>query len=97
MNIQDILSVFNATHEFIDSVINPLVNDGNRTAFAASLQRMVSTPSHDNEPSANCNENQAGERRMGRTLAENSIHGLSTGHDHPSTATGTTISRTSEA
>lgn len=38
MNIQDILSVFNATHEFIDSIINPLVNDGNRTAFAASLQ-----------------------------------------------------------
>lgn len=58
---------------------------------------MVSTPSHDNEPSANCNENQAGERRMGRTLAENSIHRLSTGHDRPSTATGTTISGTSEA
>ena len=79
MNIQDILSVFNANHEFIDSVINPQVNDGNRTAFAACLQRMVSTPFHDNEPSANCNENQAVERRIDRTFAENSVHALSTG------------------
>lgn len=71
MNTQDILSVFNASHESIDSVINPQVNDGNRTPFAASLQRMVSTPLHDNEPSANCNENQAVEGRRGRTFAEN--------------------------
>lgn len=97
MNIQDILSVFNATHEFIDSVINPLVNDGNRTAFAASLQRMVSTPFHDNEPSANCNENQAVERRTDRTFAENSVRVLSTGHDCPSTPTGETFSGTLEA
>ena len=83
MNIQDILSVFNANHEFIDSVINPQVNDGNRTAFAACLQRMVSTPFHDNEPSANCNENQAVERRIDRTFAENSVHALSTGGDAP--------------
>lgn len=48
MNVEDILRVFNATHEFIDSVIKPLLNDGNRTAFAASLQRMVSTSFHGN-------------------------------------------------
>lgn len=50
MNIEHILSVFNANHEFIDSVINPQVNDGNRTASAASLRRMISTPFHDNDP-----------------------------------------------
>lgn len=56
------------------------MNDGNRTAFAASLQRMVSTPFHDNEPSANCNENQVVER-TGRTFVENSVCVLSTGGD----------------
>ena len=81
MNIQDILSAFNANHEFIDSVINPQVNDGNRAAFAASLQRMVSTSFHDNEP--NCNENQAVERRIGRTFADSNVHVLSTGGDAP--------------
>lgn len=88
MNRQDILSVFNASHESIDSVINPKVNDGNRTPFATSLQRMVSTCLHDNEPSANCNEKQAVEGRRGRTFAENcpcAEHWwwCTTGYDHP--------------
>lgn len=78
MNLQNILSVFNANHECIDSVISPQVNDGNRTASAASLQRMVSTPFHDNEPSANHNENQSVERKAGRTFAENRVCVLST-------------------
>lgn len=37
-NIQGILSVFNANHEFIDSLINPQVNDDNRTTSASSLE-----------------------------------------------------------
>lgn len=37
-NIQGTLSVFSANHEFIDSLINPEVNDGNRTASASSLE-----------------------------------------------------------
>lgn len=65
-------TVFNATHEFIDSLINPLVNDGNRTAFAENLKRMLRTHFHDNELSAKCKENQAVGRSIGQTFAGSS-------------------------
>lgn len=67
-----VYTIINATHEFIDSLINPLVNDGNRTAFAESLKRMLKIYFHDNELSAKCKEIQVVGRSIGQTFAENS-------------------------
>lgn len=65
-----VYTVINATHEFIDSLINPLVNDGIRTSFAESLKRMLKTHFHDNELSEKCKENQVVGRSIGQTFAE---------------------------
>lgn len=65
-------TVINATHEFIDSLINPLVNDGNRTAFVESLKRMLKTHFQDNELSGKCKENEVVGRSIGQTFAESS-------------------------
>lgn len=53
-NIRGILSVFHADNEIIDSIVNPQVNDGNRTAFA-SLGWLVHL-SDVNELSVNCSK-----------------------------------------
>lgn len=53
-SIQGILSVFHADHEFMDSPVNPQVNDSYRTAFA-SLGWLVHL-SDVNELSVNCSK-----------------------------------------